>query len=228
MKLAIDLSSLLWPAFKSKMEGSVLSRILYSYNDLLKRFRPSEVAIAVDDDQSIRRQRFPAYKANRPPKPEGLEEQKVLAVRTLAKECRVGRKQGWEADDVLAQWALDEWHREDEVVLVSSDKDLTQLVNDKVKVWSPYHRFLIGPKNVHDRWGIWPYELPDFLAIAGDRADGIPGLTGAGIVKARELIRVHGSVEGALSAKAIDAKHTEELRLYRWLVKLMPELPRKK
>jgi DNA polymerase I len=222
MRIAIDAGSLIWPAFTSKLDGSVLSKVLYSLNDIKRLYEGTTIAIAVDDDQSIRRERFPAYKANRPPKPEGFAEEQRRVLRYLSRECRLGRKPGWEADDVLADWALGEW-KDDPVLLVSSDKDLLSLVDARVHVYSPYHRREFMRPQVKEKHGVWPEQMVDFLAIAGDRTDGIPGLPGMGVVKAQKLLEKHGTADAALAAGDIGPEHTENLNLYRWLIKLCPK-----
>lgn len=140
------------------------------------------------------------YKAHRERNPEALE-----AVRREFREAAGGRvasilAEGGEADDAAATLATRAVQRGRPVWLVSSDKDWGQLVGPLVHWLVPEKGELLerGPEWFTERYGVPPRVWPDFVGLAGDPTDGIPGVRGIGTVKARELLQLHGSLEVAL------------------------------
>ena len=124
-----------------------------------------------------------------------------------------------EADDLMASYAVAATARGDEVVLATNDKDLFQLVNGKVKVYStnkadlaaPSDGFaLLGEESVRKKWGVTPPQIADVLALIGDAADNIPGVPGIGPKGAASLLAEHGSLDALLAD--LDAVKNERIR----------------
>ena len=143
----------------------------------------------------------PLYKANRPPMPEALKQQ-METIRSLitAFGWPVIQQQDWEADDLIA--CISKKFSQTKIMIVSSDKDLAQLVNDRVLMLVPDQTgkgFSVrGPEQVFEKFGVSPQQIPDYLAIIGDSVDNIPGVNGAGPKTAAQLISQCGSIHNML------------------------------
>lgn len=135
---------------------------------------------------------------------------------------------GFEADDFLAAAAAAEEARGGTTLVVTSDRDAFQLVGERTTVLQPvrgvFELARIGPAEVRERYGVEPAQVPDFIALRGDPSDRIPGAPGIGPKKAAEILREHGSLEGALAAGRFGAIE-EELRLYRRMAALDASAP---
>ena len=163
--------------------------------------KPDYWALAWDGPgPKLRQQRFPAYKGTRKPMPADLVGQiPVIEELAGALALPVLQEPGIEADDVMATLA----HRGEaaghEVVLVTSDKDLVQLVNERIRMLSPVGRgedyAWVDPAAVEAKWGVRPPQVRDVLALMGDTSDNIPGVPGIGEKTAIELIRQFGSLD---------------------------------
>ncbi len=166
---------------------------------LLREEQPAYFVVAWDPPgPTFREARFAAYKETRPAMPDDLRAQ-IAPVKALFEAFRlpVVEVPGFEADDVLA--TLVERTREQplEVVLVTGDKDMLQLVGPGVRVLSPGPRgdkVVYDEAQVKDKWGVEPAQIPDLLALMGDSIDNIPGVPGVGAKTAVKLIGQFGSV----------------------------------
>lgn len=179
-----------------------------------------------------------SYKANRPPHPPELDEQWPLIYGvTEALQLPAIRVETVEADDLIASYVEAACALDLDVVVISNDKDLMQLVRGDEgrpgSVRQLVKRDMVGPAEVRERFGVvGPELLGDFLALAGDTTDSIPGVRGIGPVKAAEILRDHGSLEraldrwslvpGAAARKLRDG--AEDARLSRRLVSLRSDL----
>lgn len=136
------------------------------------------------------------YKANRPPAPEDLIPQFPL-IREVAEafNVRAVEKGGYEADDVIATYAKQASAEGMKVTIVSSDKDLMQLVDDKVEMYDPVKDKRIGIAEVREKFGVLPPQVQDVLALMGDSSDNVPGVPGIGPKTAAELITQYGTLE---------------------------------
>ena len=108
-----------------------------------------------------------------------------------------------EADDLLGSLALVEARAGGSTVLFTGDRDMFQCVGDRVVVLYPGGKdgpTVVDSAGVRERYGIEPAQVPDFIALRGDPSDGIPGAKGIGEKTAREMLRVHGTLEGAIAA----------------------------
>ena len=153
---------------------------------------------------------FAEYKANRTETPPELKEQIPLVRKLLeAMKIPVLEYPSFEADDVIGALARRYAERGFEVVIVSSDKDLMQLVTDKITMLNPAKDdAMYGPEQVKDFLGVAPGQVADLLALKGDAVDNIPGAPGIGEKGAKEIILRFGSVEAALERAAEVEKRT--------------------
>ncbi|PID60395.1 DNA polymerase I [candidate division KSB3 bacterium] len=147
---------------------------------------------------TFRHEIFEAYKAHRPETPEDLIQQ-IPKVKEFLKcmHIPIYELQGFEADDLLATLAKKAEADGMETVIVSSDKDLLQLVSDKIVTLSERmgHKVLYTPEKVKEKYGIEPAQIQDFLGLVGDSSDNIPGIKGIGPKTAAKLLQDFGSLE---------------------------------
>src|SRR5262249_52567711 len=150
--------------------------------------------------QSFRNRIYDAYKANRSEPPNELVPQFAL-VREAARAFNVPvvEMEGYEADDVIATYAAAAGAAGDEVTIVSSDKDLMQLVGDGIRMLDPMKNRVIGPEEVRERFGVGPDQVIDVQALIGDSIDNVPGVPGIGVKTAAELITAFGNLETLLA-----------------------------
>ncbi len=162
--------------------------------------KPEYWALAWDGPgPTFRHELYPDYKATRKPMPEDLLSQ-IPAIEDLAHALGLPIIEipGVEADDVMATLARRGERDGIEVVLVTGDKDLLQLVTDRVRVLSPVSRedyAWFGREEVHEKWGVAPEQIRDVLALMGDSTDNVPGVPGVGPKTAKELINRFGSLD---------------------------------
>ena len=182
---------------------------IYIFHNMLRKlmtsFKPDYIAAIFESSEpTFRSESFAEYKANRTEMPQDLGEQIPHIRRILeAMQIPILQFQGFEADDVIGAIACREPEKPLEVVIVSSDKDMLQLVNDRV--------FMLNPMK-DDEWydadkvetfmGVKPSQVADLLALKGDSIDNIPGAPGIGDKGAKDLITRFGSVETALERAA--------------------------
>lgn len=169
--------------------------------DLLERERPRHIVVAFDEalDSCFRNALYPAYKANRDPAPPELRRQfawckalcKALGIVTLA-------HQDYEADDLIgtaAHVARNDGFRN---VIVSADKDLSQLLAGQDQQWDFARGTRWGADGVKARYGVHAHQMADYLALTGDAVDNIPGVTGIGAKSAAILLAHFGSMDALL------------------------------
>ncbi len=143
---------------------------------------------------------YPAYKANRPPPPEELVPQfELVREATRAMNMACVQLEGFEADDLIATYARQARERGDEVTIVSSDKDLMQLVGPQVTMLDAMKNKVIGPDQVAEKFGVGPERVADVQALAGDSTDNVPGVQGIGVKTAAQLINEYGDLESLLA-----------------------------
>ena len=167
---------------------------------LLSDSGTSRFAVIFDSSRvSFRNDIYPEYKANRSDPPEELVPQFDLirdATRAFNVPCI--ELPGFEADDLIATFARMAREEGHEVVIVSSDKDLMQLVGDGVSMLDPAKNLTIGREEVVERFGVGPESVIDVQALAGDSTDNVPGVPGIGVKTAAELIRTYGDLDTLL------------------------------
>ncbi|WP_432449308.1 DNA polymerase I [Aliiroseovarius marinus] len=192
---------------------------------------PTHVAVIFDHSgKSFRNDIYPDYKANRPPAPEDLKPQFPLtrdATRAFNIACI--EKEGFEADDIIATLARRANEAGARVTILSSDKDLMQLVGGGVEMLDPMKNKRIGVEGVEEKFGVGPDRVVDVQALAGDSVDNVPGAPGIGIKTAALLINEYGDLD-TLLARADEIKQpkrrqtliekADQIRTSRELVKL--------
>ncbi|MEJ2407873.1 MAG: DNA polymerase I [Novosphingobium sp.] len=177
-------------------------------DDLHKADGPTHLAVILDaSGKSFRNDIYADYKANRPPPPEDLRPQFPLvrdATRAFSLPCI--EEEGYEADDLIASYARAAAAQGWDVTIVSSDKDLMQLVGTcgtgggKIDMLDTMKNQRIGIPEVEEKFGVLPEKVGDVLALMGDSVDNVPGVFGVGPKTATKLIQEHGDLEAALAA----------------------------
>ncbi len=159
---------------------------------------PSHLALAFDEslNTSFRNELYPAYKAQRDLPPPELEAQ-LAACQELAQAMGAATfvDSRYEADDLLATLVDALSPEAGEMVIVSSDKDLAQLVSPEVVLYDFAAGARLGPAEVEAKFGVRPEQVPDLLGLAGDSVDNIPGVAGIGAKTAAALLRHFGSLD---------------------------------
>ena len=198
------------------MVTSGLHHLLTETMALLARLSPEAAAAAFDSHEpGFRNALFPEYKAHRPQTPPELVDQ-ALAAPALLRALGVSTLEnpGWEADDLIASAARGAEAAGWDVFVLSADKDLLQLVSDRVSVMRPGRpgkpQETVGPDRVEEIAGAAPGRLADLLALAGDSSDNVPGARGVGPRTAARLVREFGSVAGIYAR--LDSVEPESLR----------------
>ena len=171
-------------------------------NKILKEQKPDYLACCFDISRdTFRLQKFAQYKMQRPPMPDGLSSQiPIIKEIVAAYGISIFEKKGFEADDIIAELARKAAAKKLRVTIVSSDKDILQLVNSRVSVFNPYKDsgVLYDEKKVAEVFGVSPEMTADVIALMGDDADNIPGVPGIGEKTAEKLILEFGSLEKLL------------------------------
>jgi len=198
-------------------------------NKLIKEEKPDYLAVAFDvAGPTFRHKRFEEYKAGRIPMPDRLTSQIPLIKEILAAyNISIFEKEGYEADDLLATVAKRLEDEPVEVYIATGDKDALQLVDRKVKVYSPHKEVIIYDEAwVKERYGVSPEGMTEIMALMGDQIDNIPGVPGIGEKTAVELIGRFGSLENLLSNidKIENRKQGELLRRYAQQARMSKEL----
>src|SRR5579872_4185138 len=172
---------------------------------LAKTHKPEYIAAVFESiGPTLREQEFAEYKANRTEAPPDLGEQ-IVYIRRLLEALRIPilEFRGFEADDVIGTISRRAEQAGFDVVIVSSDKDMLQLVNDRVSMLNPAKDDTwYDPAKVQEFMGVMPAQVADLLALKGDSIDNIPGAPGVGDKGAKDLIEKFGSVEAALDRAA--------------------------
>ncbi|MBU3919913.1 MAG: DNA polymerase I [Alphaproteobacteria bacterium] len=204
--------------------------------DLKGAERPTHFACIFDaSGNTFRNDFFPAYKANRAETPEELVPQFPLVRRaSIAFAAHAVELKGYEADDLIATYARQAEAKGARVTIVSSDKDLMQLVSGKVLMLDPMKNKLLGRDDVVEKFGVGPEHVVDVQSLSGDSVDNVPGAPGIGVKTAAQLIGEYGSVE-ALLERAGEIKQpkrretliafADQVRMSKRLVTLMDDVP---
>ena len=195
------------PPLNRKSDGLQVNAVLGFCNMLWKLLRdmpednrPTHLAIIFDKSEiTFRNKLYPDYKAHRPPAPDDLIPQFALireAVRAFDLPCL--EQAGFEADDLIATYARLATERGATTTIVSSDKDLMQLVTDKVVMYDTMKDRRIGIPEVIEKFGVPPEKVVEVQALAGDSTDNVPGVPGIGIKTAAQLIIEYGDLDQLL------------------------------
>ncbi|MGP3724765.1 DNA polymerase I [Cereibacter sphaeroides] len=192
---------------------------------------PTHVAVIFDhSSKTFRNEIYPLYKAQRPEPPEDLRPQFPLtreATRAFNIACI--ETEGFEADDIIAALSCKARDAGGSVTILSSDKDLMQLVGDGVEMLDPMKNKRIGRDEVFEKFGVYPERVVDVQALAGDSIDNVPGAPGIGIKTAALLIQEYGDLESLLARageikqpkrRAAIEENAEQIRISKRLVAL--------
>lgn len=198
---------------------------------MIRRYEPTHVLIAFDKGRSSKRLAIdPEYKANRV-----RSKEKKAALKDPVEDFRpqldlvfqfclkIGipylRLENVEADDIIAKAAIEFGEVFDQVVIVSADHDIHQLIRENVIVVKPslsqsrdVKEEVFNTQSVIDQWKVEPIRLPEIWAIMGDKGDNVPGVPGLGPVKATKLIEEHGDLESVISNNEKVKEHEEIVR----------------
>ena len=239
----IDGSSVLYRSFyalpRLMNSKGLPTNAIYGFHNILRKLikeeKPEYLIVAFDvKGKTVRHQLFEQYKAQRKPMPDELEIQ-VPYVKKLLEAMRIPyiENPGYEADDLMASIAKKLSRMGYEAVIVTSDKDLLQILDHGIKIYHPGREMYITKENCKDIYGIEPSQVVDYLALMGDQVDNIPGVKGIGDKTAKELIKEFGSIDELLRnldrvkpriRKAIE-ENMENLKLSRELVLIDSDLP---
>ncbi len=197
---------------------------------------PTHAAVIFDHSaKTFRNEIYPDYKANRPELPEDLRPQFPLT-REATKAFNIAciETEGYEADDIIAALSCQARDAGGSVTIISSDKDLMQLVGNGVGMLDPMKNQPIGPDEVFEKFGVGPDRVVDVQSLAGDAVDNVPGAPGIGIKTAALLIQEYGDLETLLE-RAGEIKqpkrrqtlidHAEQIRISKRLVTLDCDTP---
>ncbi len=171
-------------------------------NKIIKDNKPKYLAVCFDVSRDTFRSKiFAEYKIQRPPMPSDLSSQiPIIKEIVSAYGFSIIEKEGFEADDIIANFARRAKALKVPVTIVSSDKDILQLVSDDIEVFSPYKDTGItyDADMVEERFGVKPNQVADVISLMGDSADNIPGISGIGEKTALGLIKEFGSLDNLL------------------------------
>ena len=178
---------------------------VYGYCNMIlniyEKFKPEELIVVFDTKKkTFRNDIYKDYKSNRIEPPEELIPQFSI-IRDATDALQIPRVEidGYEADDIIATYAKQAEKKGVSVTIISSDKDLMQLVNKNTKMYDSMKNNYIGVKEVKEKFGVEPSKVIDVQALAGDSIDNIPGVSGIGIKTAAELINNFNSLENILA-----------------------------
>ena len=216
----IDGSSYIYRAFfaiphLSNSKGFPTNATLGFTNMLLKVLReraPEYMAIAFDaPGPTFRHEVFGEYKANRPSMPENLRPQ-IPYIKGIVSSLRIPvlEKEGYEADDLIGSLVKKLESEGFEIEILSGDKDLMQLISDRVSMYDPMKDKTFQIPEVKERFGVTPDKVVEVMGLCGDASDNIPGVPGIGGKTASRLIEEFGSIEGLL--KNLDRVKNAKLR----------------
>ncbi|HKT17804.1 MAG TPA: DNA polymerase I [Stellaceae bacterium] len=194
----------------TRPDGTPVGAVLGFTNMLLKLLQETDadhIAVVFDSARTTFRNRiYDQYKAHRPePPPDLVPQFKIVREATDALNiCRI-EQPDYEADDLIATYAREGVARGATVTIVSSDKDLMQLISDRVAMLDPIKMKPIGEAEVREKFGVGPDKVIEVQALIGDSVDNVPGVPGIGAKTAAELIAAYGDVENLL-------KHANEIK----------------
>ncbi len=189
----------------TRADGTPVNAV-FGFTNMMARFLAAHVgthlAVVFDAGSTTFRNRiYDQYKAQRPePPPELVPQFKLVRDATAAFGIACVECEDWEADDLIAAYAKAGLEHGATVTIVSSDKDLMQLVRPGVAMLDPIKQKTIGPDEVREKFGVGPERVIDVQALMGDSVDNVPGVPGIGPKNAAELINQYGDLEKVLEA----------------------------
>ncbi|WP_422537793.1 DNA polymerase I [Bartonella apihabitans] len=215
---------------------NMLWKLLCDARDTAVGVVPTHFAVIFDySSETFRKKIYPEYKANRPTPPDDLIPQfSLIRQATRAFNLPCIEKEGYEADDIIATYASEATRSGAKTTIISSDKDLMQLVNQQVGMYDGMKDRPIGIAEVIEKWGVPPEKMIDLQSLTGDSTDNVPGVPGIGPKTAAQLLDEFGDLD-TLLAHAGDIKQqkrreniiefADQARLARQLVTLKTDVP---
>lgn len=243
--ILIDATAFVYRAFHAMRPLSSPDKVptgaLFGFSQMvlnLVRESGASYAAAIFDapGPSFRDELYTDYKANRPETPEEIRIQIPLCMEfSRLIGLSVFSEVGFEADDVIATFALKWPILEDRIVVYSADKDLMQFVNERVNLYDPMREKWYDRMGVFEKYRVYPEQIGDYLALLGDASDNVPGVPGIGAKTAAKLLAEYGTLEKILQAAQehrISGRigealrtHVEQLQVSRRLVTLDANVP---
>lgn len=167
---------------------------------ILRERKPDGIVVAFDErGPTLRQQEFKEYKAQRPPMPDGMSAQIPYIHRVVAALNIPAVKQaGYEADDLIGTLAQKAEHAGDDVVIVTGDKDMLQLITPHVRIYDPVKDKWSGEPECVEKFGVEPARVIEIMGLMGDASDNIPGVKGIGEKTAIKLIAQFGTIDELL------------------------------
>jgi DNA polymerase-1 len=172
---------------------------------IIKERKPGYLVSAFEGDGSFRNEIFTGYKANRSAPPDDLQPQ-IPYCRSISEAIGVScvEQDGYEADDVIGTIAVAMRNRGHSVVIVTGDKDMSQLVCDGIQIYDIAREIWLDEFGVREKFGVAPKQIPDLLALRGDSVDNIPGVFGVGDKTARQILSICSAVDDLVSGPPLD------------------------
>ncbi len=186
-----------------------LTAMMHNFARFIKDVKPRYIVAAFDAGKgTFRHEIYPEYKRQRSAPPPEILPLFRLAPQVLEiAGCKCFTCPGYEADDIMA--TLSKWARDRglNVVHVSQDKDMYQLIEPGVHVMTPWNREMVGPQDVEEKFGVPPHLLRELHALVGDKADGVPGVKGIGLKTASALVKQYLTVENLYTSLGIKVNY---------------------
>ncbi|MEZ4450453.1 MAG: DNA polymerase I [Nannocystaceae bacterium] len=209
--ILVDGSALIYRAYYAipanfTTAAGLHTNAIYGFATMFRRIlggrQPERGAVIFDaPGPTFREEKYPAYKAQRPPMDPTLREQLSHIDRLVeAHEFPLLRVPGYEADDVIGTLARQAAEAGMDVLIVSGDKDFAQLIGDRIAMIDTLQNVTYDRELVRKKWGVVPERFVDYLALVGDKVDNIPGVPGIGQKGASQLLEAYGDLDGVLAA----------------------------
>ena len=240
----IDGSAYLYRAFFALPDLSTSTGLptnaVYGFTTMLQKIirerHPEYLAVVFDEKgPTLRHEKFKEYKAHRPPMPDALSRQIPYIHRVVeAFAIPVVKLAGYEADDLIGTLAVQAASQGLEVVIVTSDKDMCQLLSPAVRIYDPVKDRFLTEEDCLDRFGVEPARVVEVMGLMGDATDNIPGVKGIGEKTAKKLIAEFGTIENLLTRlsevkgdklRALLEAHADEARQSRELATIVTDSP---
>lgn len=241
--LLVDGSSYLYRAYYalpplSAPDGTPTGAIYGFVRMLLKlisTFNTPYIAVVFDrPEKTVRHEIYKEYKATRKETPNDLQVQ-IPKIKEIIKllGIKILEIPGYEADDIIATLSKKAENRSFEVIIVTPDKDMNQLIDQHIKIFNPMKEEIVDTQKVIEKYGVSPQQFIDYLVLVGDSIDNIPGIKGVGPKTAASLLQEFGSIDRILENKdklkgklkeSFAAVSKEDIQLVRSLVKLHQDI----
>ncbi|MEO0078730.1 MAG: 5'-3' exonuclease H3TH domain-containing protein, partial [candidate division WOR-3 bacterium] len=193
---------------------------------VLAELKPDSCAVVFDaPGRTFRHEKFERYKVQRPPVPGELLDQ-LPTIKELVRAWGLVALEvpGVEADDVIGALARRTAAEGGEVVIVTSDKDMLQLIGERIVVYDPWKDIRYGPEQVKEKLGVGPEQVADLLALTGDASDNVPGVPGVGLKRGLEILKKYGTLSAALEQDERVKANADIARLSRELVEIRTDI----